>query len=156
VRRQVIGVPEARWVEPMATALSRLGTDHAWVVHGGGGLDELGLDAPSTVARVRGTTIERDEVRPERLGLAAAPLSALVVGSAAESAARIEQVLAGTPGPSRDVVLLNAAAALVVGGAVQDLREGLERAAASVDGGQARRTLDGLRAFTRASPGAAS
>jgi anthranilate phosphoribosyltransferase len=156
VRRQVIGVPEARWIEPMATALARLGTDHAWVVHGGGGLDELGLDAPSTVARVRGTTIERDEVRPERLGLTAAPVSALVVGSAAESAARIEEVLAGALGPSRDVVVLNAAAALVVGDAVRDLRDGLDRAAASIDGGRARSVLDGLRAFTRASREAAS
>jgi anthranilate phosphoribosyltransferase len=156
VRRQVIGVPEARWVEPMAMALARLGTEQAWVVHGGGGLDEIALDAPTLVARVHGATIERDEVRPETLGLAPAPIATLVVGSAAESAARIAGVLDGTPGPSRDIVCLNAAATLVVAGAARDLQDGLKRAAASIDGGHARRTLEGLRTFTRDAGGTSS
>ena len=137
-------------------ALARLGTEQAWVVHGGGGLDEIALDAPTLVARVHGATIERDEVRPETLGLAPAPIATLVVGSAAESAARIAGVLDGTPGPSRDIVCLNAAATLVVAGAARDLQDGLKRAAASIDGGHARRTLEGLRTFTRDAGGTTS
>jgi anthranilate phosphoribosyltransferase len=150
VRRQVVGVPEPRWVEPMAVALARLGAEHAWVVCGEGGLDELALAGPSRVARVRNGAIDTIEVRPSELGLAPAPLATLTVCSVAESAERIRGVLAGVPGPARDIVALNAAAALVVAGVSADLRAGLARAAASIDEGHARRTLEGLRSFTSA------
>jgi anthranilate phosphoribosyltransferase len=148
VRRQVVGVPERRWVEPMAAALGRLGAEHAWVVCGGGGLDELALDGPSHVARVCGGAIDFIEVRPAELGLDPAPLAALAVRSVAESAERIRAVLAGAPGPARDIVCLNAAAALVVAGVSPDLRLGLARAAASIDEGRAQRTLERVRTFT--------
>jgi anthranilate phosphoribosyltransferase len=146
----VIGVPEPRWLDPMATALQRLGTEHAWVVHGEDGLDELSLAGRSQAVCVRGDTIERREIHPETLGLGPAPVAALVVGSVAESAARIRDVLAGAPGPSRDVVCLNAAAALVVAGVTDDLRDGVAGAAASIDTGSARRVLERLRVFTAA------
>jgi anthranilate phosphoribosyltransferase len=151
VRRQVVGVPERRWLDPMAAALSRLGAEHAWVVHGQGGLDELSLAGPSWATCVRDGRHETIEVCPADVGLAVAPIEALVVGSVAESAQRIQSVLDGTPGPARDVVCLNAAAALVVGGACPDLRSGVVRAAASIDGGHAARVLSRLQAFTAAS-----
>jgi anthranilate phosphoribosyltransferase len=150
VRRQVVGVPEPRWLEPMAEALGRLGTEHAWVVCGDGGIDELALSGPSCVACVRPGEITRMEVRPEELGLARAPLAALAVRSVAESAERIRGVLAGAAGPARDIVCMNAAAALVVAGVSADLSAGLARATASIDEGRAARTLERLRAFTAA------
>jgi anthranilate phosphoribosyltransferase len=150
VRRQVVGVPERRWLDPMAAALARLGAEHAWVIHGQGGLDELSLAGPSWATCVRDGRRETIEVHPADVGLAVAPIEALVVGSVAESAQRIQGVLDGTPGPARDVVCLNAAAALVVGGACPDLRAGVARAAASIDDGHAARVLARLRAFTAA------
>jgi anthranilate phosphoribosyltransferase len=150
VRRQVIGVAEPRWLGPMAEAVQRLGTEHAWVVCGDGGLDELTLSGPSRVARVRAGRVTTLEVRPEELGLVAAPLAALTVASAAESAQRIRHVLAGVAGPARDIVRVNAAAALVVAGVCDDLPAGLARATASIDEGRAAHTLERLRAFTAA------
>jgi len=150
VRRQVIGVPEPRWLGPMAEAVQRLGTEHAWVVCGDGGLDELTLSGPSRVTRVRAGRVTTLEVRPEELGLVSTPLAALTVASAAESAQRIRDVLAGVAGPARDIVRVNAAAALVVAGVCDDLPAGLARATASIDEGRAAQTLERLRAFTAA------
>jgi anthranilate phosphoribosyltransferase len=150
VRRQVIGVADPRWLEPMATAALRLGTEHAWVVHGDDGLDELSLAGPSSVVMVRGGALTRAEVRPEDVGLAVAPREALLAATAAESAACIRQVLGGARGPARDVVCLNAAAALVVAGVAPDLRAGVARAVASIDAGKAQQVLERLRAFTAA------
>lgn len=149
VRRQVVGVPEERWVGVVAEALARLGAVHAWVVCGPGGLDELGLDGVSRVACVRDGRIDRFVVRPADLGLAPAPVSALAAGSPAESAEIVRSVLAGSPGPARDVVCLNAAAAFIVSGVCDDLPAGLARAAASLDEGRAADALSRLRAFTQ-------
>jgi len=156
VRRQVIGVAARRWVEPIAGVLQALGTDHAWVVHGGVGLDELALEGESLVAEVKGDALRVFTVDAAGAGLAPAPTAALRVTTAAESAAALRAVLDGVPGPARDVVVLNAGAALVVGGAAADLREGVARAARAIDAGAARRVLDALTAFTRAHAPAAS
>ena len=150
VTRQVVGVPRESRLLPMAEALARLGTEHAWVVCGDDRFDELALCGPSRVVAVRRGRLERFEVRAESLGMETAPLDALVVTSVAESAERIRAVLGGERGPARDVVCLNAAAALVVAGASPDLRDGLTRAAASIDQGHAGRVLDRLRAFSAA------
>ena len=150
VKRQVIGVPRERLLAPMADALRRLGAEHAWVVCGDDRFDELALCGPTQVAAVRAGTVERFEVRPEALGLGPAPLDTLVVRSVTESAERIRAVLEGARGPARDVVCLNAAAALVVGGVSPDLHGGLTRAGASIDQGHARRVLERLQAFTSA------
>jgi len=150
VKRQVIGVPRDKLIAPMADALQRLGAEHAWVVCGDDRFDELALCGPTRVAAVRAQGVERFEVRPEGLGIAPAPLDALVVGSVTESAQRIRAVLEGEPGPARDVVCLNAAAALVVGGVAPDLPSALTRAGASIDQGHAQRVLERLRAFTSA------
>jgi anthranilate phosphoribosyltransferase len=148
VRRQVVGVAERRWLEPLALVLGRLGSRRAWVVHGADGLDELSLAGPSEVVDLKDGVVRRLTVRPDELGLETAPVRALQVESAEESAARIESVLAGAQGPSRDVTCLNAAAALVVGGAAADLAAGLVTARAAIDDGRAAATLERLRAFT--------
>jgi anthranilate phosphoribosyltransferase len=146
---QVVGVPEADLVAKMAAALRALGSRRALVVHGGDGLDEFTLDGPSLVADTAepGAICVR-EVRPEDAGLAPAPREALRGGSAAENAAIVEAVLRGERGPRRDVVCLNAAAALVAAGAAPDLRAGVLLAQAAIDDGRAVGRLQALRAFT--------
>jgi anthranilate phosphoribosyltransferase len=155
VRRQVLGVAERRWVEPMGRVLQRLGVERAWVVHGLAGVDELALEGPSLVADVTPETLTLAETTAADAGLAPAPLDALRVRSREEAAERIRSVLDGAPGAARDVVCLNAGAALVVGGAASGLRDGVARAAAAIDAGRVRALLDRLVAFTRAEAGGA-
>ncbi|HLY37900.1 MAG TPA: anthranilate phosphoribosyltransferase [Candidatus Binatia bacterium] len=148
VRRQVIGVFDRRWVEPVARVLSRLGTERAWVVHGAGGLDELALDGESVVAEVVDGEMKLRTVTAAEVGLAPAPVDALRVVSLGDAVARVRSVLAGERGPARDVVCLNAGAALVVAGAAETLRAGAERAAAAIDDGRAAALLTRLVRFT--------
>jgi anthranilate phosphoribosyltransferase len=154
VRRQVVGVAAACWLAPVAEALSMLGTERAWVVHGAGGLDELALDGPSAVMEAGPEGLRALEVRPAALGIEPAPLDALRVGSPEESAGRIREVLVGVPGPARDVVRLNAAAALVVAGRAPDLAAGLALATRAIDTGGAAAVLRRLAAFTTEVAGA--
>jgi len=149
VRRQVVGVGDPLLLEPVARVLAALGSERAWVVHGAGGLDELALEGASDVVELSAGTVRRLRVHPADAGLDPAAHSTLRVGSVAESAARISAVLAGEPGAARDVVRLNAAAALVVAGAARDLREGAARAATAIDSGAAAAVLDRLVRFTR-------
>jgi anthranilate phosphoribosyltransferase len=148
VRRQVVGVFDRRWVVPMAEALLALGAERAWVVHGAGGLDELALDGESVVAEVAGGRVREFAVGAASAGIGAAPASALAVGSVPEAAACIRRILAGERGPTRDVVCLNAAAALVVAEKVPDLRAGAARAARALDEGAAAGVLDRVVRFT--------
>ncbi len=149
VRRQVIGVAERRWVEPIAEVLHRLGTERAWVVHGSGGLDELGLDGPSVVAEVSppGVYVREVDARTHRLD----PVSTdrLRVTSCADAIARLRALLAGERGPTHDVVCLNAAAALVVAGAAPDLATGLDVAARTLASGAVASLVDRLVRFTQ-------
>jgi anthranilate phosphoribosyltransferase len=135
-------------VEPLAHVLCRLGAERAWVVHGGDGLDELTLAGESIVAEVVEGTVRARGVRASEAGLAAAPSSVLRVSSTAEAAARLRAILAGEGGAGRDVVCLNAAAALLVAGAAPDLRAGVERARQVIDSGAATGVLERLVAFT--------
>jgi anthranilate phosphoribosyltransferase len=148
VRRQVLGVFARRWVEPLAQVLVRLGVERAWVVHGAGGLDELALEGESVVADIDGATIRLRTVTAADAGLPAAPIGALRVASLDEAAAVVRAILDGERGPGRDFVCLNAAAALVVGGAAADLRDGVARAAAAIDSGDGARLLARLIDFT--------
>jgi anthranilate phosphoribosyltransferase len=150
VGRQVVGVFDRRWLEPVAEVLQRLGTEHAWVVHGAGGLDELALEGESAVAEVIGGTVRRRTVTAAAAGLTPAPAAALRVESREAAAARARAILAGERGPGREIVCLNAAAALVVAGLAADLREGAAAAAASIDSGRAAAVLERLVAFTTA------
>lgn len=143
VRRQVIGVADARYARPMIDALARQGLTHAWVVHGDG-LDELTTAGPSIVLTLRDGEIAETTVDPAALGLAPATIADLRGGEPEHNARLALAVIDGAPGPHRDVVLLNAAAGLVVGGAAGDLAGGLELAARAIDDGVARARLDEL------------
>jgi anthranilate phosphoribosyltransferase len=147
VRRQVVGVFDRRWLEPLAAVLVNLGAERAWVVHGGG-LDEIALAGETAVAEVRDGAVRTFTVTAAEAGLAPAPASALRVGSVTEAAGRLRAVLSGEPGPGRDVVCLNAAAALVVAGVARDLRDGAARAATAIDSGAAAALLERLVTFT--------
>ena len=143
VRRQVIGVADPRFVEPMALTLQGQGVSNAWVVHGDG-LDELTTTGPSTVLAIADGSITEFAIDPADLGLRPATAADLRGGDPSENADAIRHVLAGEHGPHRDIVVLNAAAGLVVGGAVADLAAGLEVAGAAIDDGRAQSALDAL------------
>ena len=145
---QVVGVPRADLTGFVARCLQRLGTRRAWVVHGAG-LDELTLAGQTTVTEVDGETVRSFTVGPDDAGLPAADREALHGGDPQANAAIAREVLAGGRGPKRDVVLLNAAAALVVAGRAADLRDGVRQAAAAIDDGRAARLLDAVREALR-------
>jgi anthranilate phosphoribosyltransferase len=144
VKRQVIGVFSPDWVEPLAHVLKGLGHEHAWVLHGAGGLDEL------SVAELKDGQVRIFEVTPQDAGLPEANLSDLKGGNAETNAAALTALLEGAPGPYRDVVLLGSAAALIVADKAADLREGAALAAEAIDSGRARAALDKLVAITNA------
>ena len=150
VRRQVVGVFSWQWVEPIAQVLRNLGADHVWVVHGHDGLDELTTTGATDVAELKDGKITVFEVTPADAGLAPAKLSDLKGGDETANAAAIRQVLAGERTPLRDIAILNAAAALIVGGKAPNLGEAAKLAAHAIENGAARRALDRLVAITNA------
>lgn len=154
-RRAVIGVGDAEAAPRIAEVARILGTERTCVVHGAG-VDELPLDGSGVLQDVTSGGIEIRAVDAETLGLGAAPTSALAGGTAAENAEIIERLFAGETGPRRDVVLLNAGAALLAAGRTADLRAGIELARATLDGGEPARLLARLRAAKAAAAGAAS
>ena len=141
---QVVGVPKPELTPFLARCLGRLGTRRAWVVHGCG-LDELTLAGETTVTELHGGGLRTFAVTPAEAGLDPAPLEALRGGDPRANAAIAREVLSGARGPRRDVVLLNAAAALVVAGRAADLREGVRQAAQAIDDGRARAVLERAR-----------
>ncbi len=149
-RRQLLGVYDAALVEPLAAVLLNLGSERSLVVHGDDGLDELTTTTTSRVCELDGGHLRSYVISPEDAGLPRARLDDLRVSSAAESAAVIRGVLAGRRGPQRDIVVLNAAAALVAAGKARTLSEGCRLAAAAIDGGAAAKALDRLIAITDA------
>jgi anthranilate phosphoribosyltransferase len=141
---QVVGVPRADLTGFVARCLQRLGTRRAWVVHGSG-LDELTLAGETTVTAVDAESVRTFTIGPQDAGLPSAGLDAIRGGDPQANAAIAREILSGGAGPKRDVVLLNAAAALVVSGRAPDLREGVRLAAAAIDDGRAGRMLDRIR-----------
>lgn len=140
-RRQIVGVPRPELTELMARALALLGSERAWVVHGADGLDELSTTGYTKVSECRNGTVQTFYIHPAEYGLAKSSLEALRGGTAADNAQRIRQVLDGERGPARDVVLLNAGAALFVAGRAASVQEGIARAAEAIDSGEAARVL---------------
>lgn len=149
VRRQLVGVYDKEWTEPLAKVLGRLGADCAWVVHGDG-LDEIAISGPTRVAMLMDGKVTVRDIGPEDAGLSWSPLSALAGGSADENAAALRRLFDGETGAYRDIVLINSAAALVVGGKVTDLKEGAALAASAIDKGEAKARLDKLIAVAKA------
>jgi anthranilate phosphoribosyltransferase len=146
-RRQVMGVYDPRLLEPLVEVLGRLGATRAWTVHGMG-LDELTTTGPTEVAEWKDGAVRRFQVTPEDAGLPRASIEAIRGGDAQENAEALRALLSGAPGAYRDIVLLNAAAALVVSDRAADLAEGAALAAAAIDDGRAARALENLARIT--------
>jgi anthranilate phosphoribosyltransferase len=147
---QVLGVFSAEVIDLVAATLAELGVEHAFVVHGAGGLDEISLAGETQVAEVKQGTVRRFKVTPEEFGVARAPLESLRGGTAAENAAMIHGVLRGDAGPPRDVVVINAAAALVAAGVSPNFRKAANLASETLASGAAATKLTALAAFTNA------
>ncbi len=151
VRRLLVGVFAPQWVRPMAEVLGRLGAERAWVVHGSG-LDELTTAGVTRVAEFNNGRVIEFDVVPEEAGLPPSRIEDLKGGEPAHNAALMRELLAGARGPLRDIVLLNAAAALVVAGRAESLRDGAQLAARAIDSGAAKEVLARLVAMSNATP----
>ncbi len=148
VRRQLVGVFSPDWVEPVAHVLKGLGSTRAWVAHGSDGLDEITTTGPSRVASLENGAVTTFEIHPEEAGITLAKPEDIRGGMPEENAKALAAVLDGGKGPYRDIVLLNSAAALIVGGKVTSLQDGVALAAEVIDSGKARQKLDALIAIT--------
>jgi anthranilate phosphoribosyltransferase len=141
---QVIGVASASLTEPLARVLAELGTIRAFVVHGADGLDEISNTGESQISEVHEGVVRSSRVRPEDFGLPRASIRDLQGGDRGKNAQIIRLLLGGEPGPRRDIVLMNSAAALVAGGKARDLKEGVGMASQSIDSGAAASKLAAL------------
>ncbi len=148
VKRQLIGVFDRHWLRPMAETLKALGSDRIWVVHGADGTDEITTTGPTYVAALEDGGITEFEISPDQAGIAVSTLDDLRGGEAAENAAALNALLQGSPGAYRDVVLFNAAAALIIADKAADLPEGAALAARAIDDGRALDKLNRLVEIT--------
>lgn len=146
--RQLVGVPRPEFTELLARALLLLGSDRAWVVHGSDGIDEISTTGYTKVSECRDGVVNTFYIHPGDVGLPKGTSEALKGGKAADNAKIIVNVLGGERGGPRDVVLLNAGAALFIAGASASVEEGIRKAADAIDRGEARRTLDSLAAIS--------
>jgi anthranilate phosphoribosyltransferase len=142
--RQVVGVPRADLTDLMARSLRLLGSVRAWVVHGADGIDEISTTGHTKVTECRDGSVHTFYIHPSDFGIPKAMPADLLGGDAAENAAIITRVLEGKTGAPRDVVLLNAGAALFVAGRVESVSVGIRDAASAIDSGAARATLDSM------------
>jgi anthranilate phosphoribosyltransferase len=147
-RMQLIGAFSIRAAEILAQASARLGTERAYVVHGSDGLDEITITGPTTVFLVEDGKVQKGSWSPQDFGVETATIEQLQGGSPEDNAQIVKEVLDGKTGPQRDIVLVNAAAALLLGHKSMDVRGAMELAQQSIDSGAARRKLDQLAAFT--------
>lgn len=145
---QVLGVFSLEVMDLVAQTLAELGTAHAFVVHGAGGLDEIALGGETMVAEVRDGKVRKFSVTPEEFGVKRAPIEAIRGGTAKENAALISRILEGEAGAPRDIVVINAAAALVATGIAENFRDAADTARLAIDSGKACETLESLKAFT--------
>ena len=143
VKRQMVGVFAPKWINPVAEALKNLGSEHVWVVHGDG-MDEITTTATTFLTEVKNSETRSFELTPEDVGLPRATMADLKGGQPAENAAALRKVLAGEPSAYRDVVLFNAAASLIVAGVVDNLNDGISKAADAIDSGAAAERLSRL------------
>ena len=144
-RYQIVGVFSPAMMDLVANALLGLNTERALVVHSNDGLDEISISAPTRVLEIRDGCIRPHLIKPEDFGATSAPLETLRGGDARANAAIIESILKGERGSRRDVVLMNAGAALMISGSASTLAEGFRQAENSIDSGAAFRTLQKLR-----------
>jgi len=144
VKRQLVGVFSRHWIEPLAHVLKNLGSQSVWVVHGSDGLDEITTSGPTAVAALENGEVRTFEISPTDIGLPLSTAEALRGGDAAHNAEALKAVLDDKPSAYRDVAMMNAAAALVVGGMAKTLKDGAELARQSLSSGAARAKLDRL------------
>jgi anthranilate phosphoribosyltransferase len=142
--RQIVGVPRPEFTELMARALLLLGAKRAWVVHGADGIDEITTTGYTKISECRDGAVNTFYIHPADVGLPKAPAGALLGGDAHENARIIEGILNGVRGPARDVVLMNAGAALFIAGAAATIEDGIMQASRAIDRGDAKRTLERL------------
>jgi anthranilate phosphoribosyltransferase len=150
VRRQLLGIYSEEWLEPVAHVLSDLGTEKAWVVHGADGLDEMTTTGVTRVAVLEKGRVHRLDIAPEDAGLKRTGLASLQGGARDENARALRELLQGGDGAYRDIVCLNAGAALVVADRAADIAEGVKLAAGSIDSGAARRVMERARTGAKA------
>jgi len=148
VEAQVVGVFDARWLEPMAATLGELGVRRAFVVHSRDGLDEASLSDATDVVELADRQLKRYALAPQDFGLEPAPRAALAGSDAAANARLLERMFSGEPGPPRDIALMNASLALVAVGRARDFREGIRLGREALDTGAARERLRALVEFT--------
>ncbi len=141
---QVLGVFSGEWLEPLAQVLRQLGSEHVLVVHAEDGLDEISIAAPTRVAELNEGVISIHTIAPEDFGLPRADLAVLAVEDAGQSLAMIRRVLENESCPARDIVMLNAGAAIYAAGLEPSLAEGVARAREVLRNGKARETLEAL------------
>ena len=146
-----LGVFSREWLEPLANVLLQLGAEGAWVVHGSDGLDEMTTTGPTHVAELKDGSVRTFEITPEEAGLERAEGAALKGGDADSNAAALRAVLGGESSAYRDIVVLNAAGALVVAGAARDLAAGAKLASDSLAQGKAKAALDQMVAIATGS-----
>jgi anthranilate phosphoribosyltransferase len=144
VRHQLVGIYDSKWLRPYAEALKALGSSRALVVHGDDGLDEITITDVTHFASLENGQVTEGRIAPEDAGLGRARLADIKGGSAADNAAALKRLFGGEKGPYRDIVLLNAGAALMVSGRAKDIKEGVGSAVRALDGGAARQKLDQL------------
>jgi anthranilate phosphoribosyltransferase len=150
VKRQLLGVYALEWLEPVAHVLASHGAEKAWVVHGQDGLDEMSISGPTHVAKLENGRVTTTTVTPDDAGLPTHPLQAVKGGEAPENAIALSRLLEGETGAYRDIVLLNAAAALIVADKAASLRDGVDIAAKAIDSGVAKAVLAKLIAVSNA------
>ncbi len=149
-KRQLTGTFTDRLIRPMAETLLKLGSEKAWLVHGGDGTDEISIAARTKVCALEGGFLKEFEIGPEDAGLPYHPFESILGGTPAENAVAFRALLSGQTGAYRDAVLLNAAAALVVAEKVKTLPEGVDLARQAIDSGAARAKVDALARLTQA------
>ncbi|NYS25777.1 anthranilate phosphoribosyltransferase [Rhodobacteraceae bacterium 2376] len=152
VKRQLTGAFSADLIRPMAETLRTLGSEAAWLVHGGDGTDELSISAPSRVAALQDGEITEFDLHPEEAGLPEHPFEAILGGTPADNARALRGLLNRAPGAYRDAVLLNAAAALVIAGRAKTLAEGADIARESIDSGAALHKVEALARLAPSDP----
>ena len=141
-KSQVIGVADPSMAGKMAEVLGKLGSTHALVVHGGDGLDEISLSGPTQVWEMQNGTVSEHSISSGDVGLSSSPTSAIQAGGVDVSAKILRDVLSGKPGPARDIVLFNAAAALLAADKVTSLKDGVGVAAEAIDSGKAQASME--------------
>lgn len=144
VKRQLIGVYSKHWLKPMADALRVLGTEHAWLVHGSDGLDEITTTGPTHVVELRKGQLREFDISPEEFGLPRSTAADLKGGDPSHNAEALRSLFDGAGGPYREIVRLNAAAALLIAGKATDIPQGLALAADALDSGKAKAKLEAL------------